>query len=142
MKNIILILFLQVFITNALNAQKLVSNLNDLHKLTENEKMFVNKPISNLLGEIQPTIKRVIGSPFSQNGTSSVIMMYFISYEEKNKLQSQGIEPIHLFIEIKEDFKWNVKERYNNRKLNWSSEDLEKYGNLTVTKISIFGKYY
>jgi hypothetical protein len=141
MKKLFLLLCILV-LGKSMSAQKLVSNLSDLHKLKENEKMFVNKPLSNLLGEIQPTIKRVIGSPFSQNGTSSVIMMYFISYEEKNKLQSQGIEPIHLFIEIKEDFKWNVKERYNNRKLNWSSEDLEKYGNLTVTKISIFGKYY
>jgi hypothetical protein len=141
MKKLFLLLCILVLV-KSLSAQKLVSSLSDMHKIKENEAMFVNKPLSNLLGEIQPTIKRVIGSPFSQNGTSSVFMMYFISYEEKNKLQSQGIEPIHLFIEIKEDFKWNVKERYNNRKLNWSSEDLEKYGNLTVTKISIFGKYY
>jgi hypothetical protein len=142
MKKIILILFLQVFVTNALNAQKLVSNLNELNKIKEQEIMFINKPLSYLLGEIQPTIKRVIGSPFSQNGTSSVFMMYFISYEEKNKLQSQGIEPIHLFIEIKEDFKWNVKERYNDRKLNWSIDDLEKYGHLTVLKVAIIGELY
>jgi len=142
MKNIILILFLQIFITNSLNAQKLVSNLNELNKIKEQEIMFINKPLSYLLGEIQPTIKRVIGSPFSQNGTSSVFMIYFISYEEKNKLQAKGIEPIHLFIYIKEDFQWNAKERYDNNKRNWSIDDLEKYGHLTVLKVSIIGELY
>ncbi len=141
MKKLFLLLCILVF-GNNLSAQKLVSNLSDLHKLKENETIFINNPLSNLLGEIQPTIKRVIGSPFSQNGTSSVFMMYFISYEEKNKLQSQGIEPIHLFIEIKEDFKWNAKERYNDRKLNWSIDDLEKYGHLTVTKVAVIGELY
>ena len=142
MKKIILLLFLQVLIINVSTAQKLVSNLSELHKIKEHEKKFINKPLSILLGEIQPSIKKVIGSPFSQNGTSSVFMMYFISDEEKNKLEAKGIKPIHLFIEIKEDFKWNVRERYNNNKRNWSIDDVEKYGHLTVFKVVIIGELY
>lgn len=72
--------------------------------------------MSILLGEIQPSIKKVIGSPSSQNNSSSAFLIYFVSDEEKNKLEAKGIEPIHLFIEIKGDFKWNVKERYNKKK--------------------------
>ena len=142
MKKIILLLFLHVFFINVSTAQKLVSNLSELHKIKEHEKKFINKPLSILLGEIQPSIMKVIGSPFSQNGTSSVFMMYFISDEEKNKLEAKGIKPIHLFIEIKEDFKWNVKERYNNNKRNWSIDDVEKYGHLTVGSVNIIGELY
>ena len=97
--------------------------------------------MSNLLGEIQPSIKKVIGSPSSQNGSNSVVIMYFVSDEEKNKLQAKNIEPIHLFIEINEDFKWNVKERYNIKR-NWSIDDLEKYGHLSVASVDIIGELH
>lgn len=142
MKKFILIILLQVASTNVLIAQKIVTSLSELYKIEKNKSIFINKPLSNLLGEIQPTIKRVIGSPSSQNSSVSAFLMYFINDEEKNKFQSQGIKPIHLLIYIKEDFKWNVKERYNNNKLNWSSEDLEKYGNLTVLDVGVMGELY
>jgi len=142
MKKIILILLIQIIASNILTAQKLVSNLSELHKINEHEKKFINKPLSILLGEIQPSIMKVIGSPSSQNGTSSRFIMFFISDEEKNKLEAKGIKPIHLFIIIKEDFKWNVKERYNNNKRNWSIDDLEKYGHLTVGSVHVNGELY
>ncbi|MFM2393164.1 MAG: hypothetical protein RLZZ546_1146 [Bacteroidota bacterium] len=142
MKKIILILFLQALFTNVSNAQKLISSLSELYKINEYEAKFINKPLSILLGEIQPSIIRVIGSPSSQNNSSSAFMMYFITDEEKNKLEAKGIKPIHLFIIIKEDFKWNVKERYNNNKRNWSIEDLQNYGHLTVTSVDVIGELY
>jgi len=142
MKKIILILLIQIISSNILIAQKLVSNLNELNKLKQHERKFIKKPLSYLLGEIQPTIIKVIGSPSSQNDSFSRFIMYFISDEEKNKLQAKGIEPIHLFIVINEDFKWNVKERYKNNKMNWSIEDLEKYGQLTVASVDIIGELY
>ncbi len=142
MKKIILIILLQVISANVLIAQKLVTNLSDLYKIEENKIMFINKPLSYLLGEIQPTIKRVIGSPSSQNSSVSAFLMYFINDEEKNKLKAKGIKPIHLLIYIKEDFKWDVKDRYNNNKWNWTTEDLDKYGNLTVLDVGIIGELY
>jgi hypothetical protein len=142
MKKIILLLFLQVLIINVSTAQKLVSNISELKKIEEHHSMFVYKPLSYLLSEIEPTIIRVIGSPSSQNNSRSAFLMYFISDEEKNKLQAKGVEPIHLFIYIKEDFQWNVKERYDNNKRNWSIDDLKKYGHLTVLKVSIIGESY
>ena len=141
MKKLFLLLCILV-LGKSMSAQKLVSNLSDMHKLKENEKMFVNKPLSYLLGEIQPKIIKVIGSPSSQNDSYSRFIMYFISDEEKNKLQTKGIKPIHLFIVINEDFKWDVKERYKNNKSNWSIEDLEKYGQLTVASVDIIGEFY
>ena len=138
MKKIILILFIQVIFTNVLNAQKLVSNLNELHKIKENETMFINKPLSNLLGEIQPGIKKVIGSPKSQNGIAyNILIMYFIGEKEKNKLEFIGKPVLKLMIYVKEDFKWNVLERNSQNKIEWSEDDLNKYGNLTVIKISV-----
>jgi hypothetical protein len=142
MKKIILILFLHVFFTNVLTAQKLVSNLSELKNIEEHHSKFVYKPLSYLLSEIQPSIIRVIGSPSSQNNSRSAFLMYFISDEEKNKLQAKGIDPIHLFIYIKEDFQWNVKERYDNNKRDWSIDDLKKYGHLTVLKVAIIGELY
>jgi hypothetical protein len=137
MKKIIPILFLLIS-TSHIKAQKLVSNLSDMHKIKENEAMFINKPLSNLLSEIQPEIKKVIGSPKLQNGTAyNILIMYFITEKEKNKLEFQGKPILKLMIYVKEDFKWNVLERNSQSKIEWSEEDLIKYGNLTVVKISI-----
>lgn len=137
MKKIIPILFLLIS-TSHIKAQKLVSNLSDMHKIKENEAMFINKPLSNLLSEIQPEIKKVIGSPKLQNGTAyNILIMYFITEKEKNKLEFHGKPVLKLMIYVKEDFKWNVLERNSQSKIEWSEEDLIKYGNLTVIKISI-----
>ena len=54
------ILFL--LINYSCKAQQLVQTPNDAYKLKTNEQQFLNKPLKNLLKEIKPEIKFVLGT--------------------------------------------------------------------------------
>ncbi|PWA05279.1 hypothetical protein DB891_17185 [Flavobacterium laiguense] len=62
MKNILktfAILFL--FANNSCKAQQMVQTTKDVYLLKTNDQQFLNKPLKNLLREIKPNIKSVLG---------------------------------------------------------------------------------
>ncbi|MDN3672506.1 hypothetical protein QWY99_05470 [Flavobacterium branchiarum] len=115
-------------------AQQMVQIPNDIYKLKINEQLFLNKPLKDLLKEIKPEIKLVIGTV----DYPSYFSFYFISREELNKKPDGST--LRLYVYVKEPLDWNFDKRPKGKEYQWTEEDLEKYGNLTVTRIRVGGK--
>ena len=133
MKNIfkfIVILFL--FINTSCKAQQMVETPNDAYKLKTNEQQFVNKPLKNLLKEIKPAIKNVLGT----RDNPSYFVFYFISRDEVNHKVKKR-KDISLVVYVKEPLDWDFNKRPQGKEYLWSKEDVEKYENLTVTRIKV-----
>ncbi|WP_374172820.1 hypothetical protein [Flavobacterium tructae] len=138
MKNIIKIIpiFITLLIVNTgCKAQQMVQTPNDVNKLRENEQQFINKPLKNLLKEIKPELK-LVRAEIDQH---SYFSFYFISHKEALKLSIDSI-PLGFYVYIKEPLDWDTDKRPLDIQYKWTKEDLEKYGNLTVTRIKIRGK--
>lgn len=113
----------------------MVQTPNDVNKLQENEQQFINKPLKNLLKEIKPEIK-LFRAEIDQH---SYFSFYFISHNELLRLPTDSI-PLGFYVYIKESIDWDFAKRPKETQYVWTKEDLEKYGNLTVTRIKIRGK--
>ncbi|TDE31487.1 hypothetical protein E0I61_01970 [Flavobacterium ranwuense] len=133
MKNtlkIFAILFL--LINYSCKAQHMVQTIKDVHLLKNNEQQFINKPLKNLLKEIKPEIKNVLGT----KDDPSYFAFNFISRDEI-KRKVIGRKHINLYVYVKEPLKWNFNERPQGKEYLWSKEDVEKYGDLTVIRIKV-----
>lgn len=135
MNDIFKIFVILLFIINtSCKAQQMVQTPQDIYKLKENEQQFINKPLKNLLNEIKPEIKLVLGTldypPF--------FSFYFISREELNK-KTLG-STLRFYVYVKEPLDWNFDKRPKDTAYKWTKEDVEKYGNLTVERIKVSGK--
>lgn len=134
MKNTLKLVLLFSVIHCSCKAQQIVQTPEDVYKLKTNEQQFINKPLKNLLNEIKPEIKLVLGTvdypPF--------FSFYFISREELNK-KTLG-STLRFYVYVKEPLDWNFDKRPKSTAYNWTKEDLEKYGNLTVERIKVSGK--
>ncbi|WDF61887.1 hypothetical protein PQ462_10970 [Flavobacterium sp. KACC 22758] len=138
MKNTIKIipaLLLLLIVNTSSKAQQLVQTPNDVNKLKENEQLFINKPLKNLLKEIKPELK-LVRAEIDQH---SYFSFYFISHDEVLRLPTDSI-PLGFYVYIKETLDWDINKRSKETQYKWTKEDLEKYGNLTVTRIKIRGK--
>ncbi|MCC4920565.1 hypothetical protein [Flavobacterium chungbukense] len=136
MKNTIRIIALFVLLTSTgCKAQQLVQTPADAHKIKTNEQQFLNKPLKDLLKEIKPEIKLVTGNP----EYPSYFSFRFISREELRK-KTDSENTLGLFVYVKEPLDWNFDKRPKGKEYEWSKEDLQKYGNLTVTRIKVIGK--
>lgn len=135
MKNTIKIFAVLLFIINSsCKAQQMVQVPNDVYKLKTNEQQFINKPLKDLLKEIKPEIKLVMGTV----DYPSYFSFRFISREELNKKPSGST--IGLYIYVKEPLDWHFDQRPKGKEYQWTKEDVEKYGNLTVIRIKVVGK--
>lgn len=133
MKNtlkIFAILFL--LINYGCKAQQMVQATKDLHLLKNNEQQFINKPLKNLLKEIKPEIKNVLGTI----GDPSYFAFNFISRDEI-KRKVIGRKHINLYVYVKEPLDWDFNKRPQGKEYLWSKEDVEKYENLTVIRIKV-----
>lgn len=136
MRNTIkLLAFLLIIISTSCQAQQLVQVPNDAYKLKTNEQNFINKPLKDLLKEIKPEIKFVLGTVDSP----SYFTFRFISREELNK-KSSNSATLGVHVYVKESIDWNFDKRSKANEYQWTKEDLEKYGNLTVIRIKVTGK--
>ena len=138
MKNIIKIipaLLLLLIANTSCKAQQLVQTPNDVKKLKDNEQKFINKPLKNLLKEIKPEIK-LFRAEIDQH---SYFSFYFISHTEALKLPMDSIA-LGFYAYIKEPIEWDFDKRPKETQYVWTKEDLEEYGNLTVTRIKTRGK--
>lgn len=110
-------------------SQQLVENINDMHRLKDNETQFINKPLKDLLKEIRPEIKVV----FAYNDPP---FFEFRFITRQQRLNNEG-NKVSLFVDVKDFIDWNWDMRPKGNETLWSKEDAEKYGNLIVTRISI-----
>ncbi|AYN05055.1 hypothetical protein [Flavobacterium sp. 140616W15] len=136
MKNMIktfAILFL--LINPNCKAQQLVQAPNDAYKLKTNEQLFLNKPLKNLLAQIKPEIKFVLGTVDSP----SYFSFRFITREELSR-KSIDDKILGLYVYVKEPLDWDFDKRPKGKEYEWTKADVAKYGNLTVIRIKVIGK--
>jgi hypothetical protein len=137
MKNTIKTLsILFLLLSYGCKAQQMVQTPNEAYKLKENEQQFLNKSLKNLLKEIKPEIKNVSGNI----DTPSFFVYRFVDNEEFNKGIAIGKKPLILCVYVKEPLDWNFDKRPKGEEYQWTKEDVEKYGNLTVIRIKVIGK--
>ena len=137
MKNIsktFAILFL--LLSYGCKAQQMVQTPNESYKLKENEQQFLNKPLKNLLKEIKPKIKFVLGTV----DYPSYFSFRFITREELSR-KSIDDKILGLYVYVKEPLDWDFDKRPKGEEYQWTKEDVEKYGNLTVIRIKVIGKH-
>jgi hypothetical protein len=113
----------------------MVQTPSDAYKLKTNEQQFINRPLKDLLKEIKPEIKLVTGNV----DYPSFFSFRFISREELRK-KTESENTLGLYVYVKETLDWDFDKRPQGKEFEWSKEDLEKYGNLTVTRIKVIGK--
>ncbi|AWK04316.1 hypothetical protein HYN56_08730 [Flavobacterium crocinum] len=130
MKNLFKIIILCLLFCYSSYAQQLVENTKDMSLLKENEFLFVNKPLKDLLKEIRPEIKTVF-----------VIDRYFCfnfrTLDEFKKDEGSIDDSVMLFVYVKDFIEWKWENRPKNTETVWSKEDVEKYGGLQVARIEI-----
>ncbi|MBZ4036837.1 hypothetical protein K6T82_18855 [Flavobacterium sp. 17A] len=132
--NILIVLML--FFYEKGYSQQLVQNINEIHRLKDYEGLFVNKPLKDLLKEIKPQIKTVIGF----NDYPGFFNFRFTTLEQQRLRQGSVQDRVSLYVTIKEQFNWNWEERPKGKEVIWTNEDVVKYGNLTVVKIEVVTK--
>lgn len=138
MKNTIKIFaILFLLLSYGCKAQQMVQIPNEVYKLKENEKQFLNKPLKNILKEIKPDIKIAFGTL----DTPSYFVFRFINIQELNNGGAIGQNNLSLIVYVKEPIEeWSNGKRPKDLELKWTKEDLEKYGNYTVIRIKVIGK--
>jgi hypothetical protein len=129
-KTFVILLFL---IICSCQAQQLVQSSNDAHKLKEKQQQFINRPLKEVLKEIQPKIKTAFGN--NEEG-HSFFSFFFLSPEE-SKRNVVGRKHSNIYVYVKEPIDWNFENRPKGKEYNWTKEDVEKYGNLTVIRIKV-----
>ncbi|AWK04317.1 hypothetical protein HYN56_08735 [Flavobacterium crocinum] len=122
-------LFTILFAMQMVHSQQLVQNIDDINKLKENEAIFINKPLKDLLKEIKPEIRGVFAhsDPYFFN-------FKFITREQRIKKEGNRVS---LFVYVQDMIDWKWENRPKGKETVWTKEDAEKYGNMIVTGISI-----
>lgn len=142
MKHLIKIFTVIFFITNnSCYGQQLMKTVNDAQKLKVNEQMFIEKPLKTLLKNINPEIKMVTATP--SNNTKSRLGYFifrFVDTKQYDSSRQKKKYPLQITVFVKEPFEWSIKDRQVIKKGLWAKEDIEKYGNLTVVGIRVFGE--
>ncbi|MGI8584699.1 MAG: hypothetical protein ACR2KX_21125 [Chitinophagaceae bacterium] len=118
-----------------------MKTLNDAQKIKANEKQFINKPLKDLLKEIKPQIKRVTANP-SKNIQSSVgyFIFNFVDSKQKDSLRAKEKIPVTIVVYVSEYFDWDFQKRKKGKEFVWTKEDEEKYGDLTVVGLRVYGE--
>lgn len=136
MKNILkTFVLICVFMNFSCKAQQMVQTTKDVYKLKANEQQFVNKPLRNLLKEIKPEIKNADGN--NEEG-HSFFGFRFRTLEQRIKNEGNKEDRVSLYVYVKEmPIDWDFDKRPKGKEYQWTKEDIEKYGNLTVIRIKV-----
>nr|WP_315155422.1 hypothetical protein [uncultured Flavobacterium sp.] len=137
MKNTLKILAILLFvINNNCKAQQMVQTTKDLYILKINEQQFINKPLKDLLKEIKPEIKTAVGT----NDNPFFFSFRFTTLEQQKKDEGSKEDRVSLYVYFNKPFDWVFEKRPRGKEIEWTQEDIEKYGNLTVIRIKVIGK--
>lgn len=133
MKKIITFFAILLF-QNSSIAQQMVQSINDLHKLKDNEQLFVNKPLKYLLKEIKPEIKTgtVINNDFT-----FVFCFRFTTFRQQQKKEGSASERVSLLVYVSEFVPWYWIQRPRGNQIVWTQNDAHEYGDSTVIHIEI-----
>ncbi|WP_281235317.1 hypothetical protein [Flavobacterium gelatinilyticum] len=135
MKNILKFTILFCFLIHSdTYAQQMVQNINDLYKLKENEQLFINRPLKNLLQEIKPEIKT--GSVINEKH-SFMFCFRFTTIEQQKKNEGNSTERISLLVQVSEHIPWYWALRPKNKEIIWTHKDSYEYGDMIITHIDI-----
>lgn len=113
-------------------------SVEDVQKLKKNEKLFINKPLKVLLNAIKPEIKYATATTAWTEGLGRFYFK-FVTLEESQKISSRGKKAISIIVYVKDNFEWDSKKRFDEKRFTWDKKDKKNYGNLTVVSISILG---
>jgi hypothetical protein len=123
-------------------AQQMVQLPKDILTVCQKDDQFIGKPLKVLFNEIKPRIILVL---FEEGGDerTSHFTFFFTTKEVFNKYRQQNQFPLRITIVFKEPFKWTWEGRNRSKDhyLDWTKEDEEKYGHLTITSIWVGGEY-
>lgn len=127
-----------VFLTAFSCKAQLVQTVNDVKRLEINQDKFVGKPLSDLLKQIKPEIKRVMIVPGSSQRLTA-LYFYFLSDSDFHKFYKEtGKNPLELRVRLKEyDFKWDPSTRPQDQRYDWTKEDEEEFGKMTVADVKV-----
>ena len=131
-------LFLFVSLTAFSCKAQLVQTVMDAKKLEINKDKFIGKPLSSLLKQIKPQIKSVLVIPGSSEQLST-ICFYFLPHSDIHKFKEEtGKNPVEIWIRLKEyDFKWDPSTRPQDQRYDWTKEDEEEFGKMTVADVKV-----
>ncbi|RUT69585.1 hypothetical protein D0817_15545 [Flavobacterium cupreum] len=132
MESTIKILAILFVINSNCKAQQMIQTHDDIYKLKANEQQFINKPLKNVLKEIKPEIKMA----FAIVDYPSFFAFKFFTATEINR-RVIGRKHNSIYIYVEEPIDWNFDTRIKGKEYQWTKEDLEKYGNLTITRIKV-----
>lgn len=125
---------LLLFVLNySCQAQQMVQTPDDADKLKLNEQQFINKPLKILLKEIKPEIK----SGFATNDEGHYFFSFFFLSPEESSREVIGRKHSNIYIYVKEPIDWDFYKRPKGKEHIWTKEDVEKYGDLIVTRIRV-----
>lgn len=129
------ILFL--LINTNCKAQQMVQTVKDVPLLKTNELQFINKPLKNLLKEIKPEIKTATAI----NDNPFYFFFKFTPLQQLQKDEGRPEDRVSLYVYVKEPIDWKWERRPKGKELDWTKEDAEKYGNLTVIRIKVINSH-
>jgi hypothetical protein len=56
-----------------------------------------------------------------------------------DSLKTKGITPVTIVVYVKEAFEWEIGQRPKGRETNWTANDVNKFGHLTITGLRVYG---
>jgi hypothetical protein len=115
----------------------MVQTPNDAHKLKTNEQQFINRPLKYLLNEIKPEIKTAGAS--NEEG-HQYFSFRFRTLEQLKKNEGSYEDKVSLYVYVKEPIAWKWEQRPKGKELEWTKEDIEKYGDLIVIRIKVINQ--
>jgi hypothetical protein len=135
MKNILrTFALLFILLNHSCSAQQMVQTTKDVYLLKTSEEQFINKPLKNLLKEIKPAIKTAGAS--NEEG-HQFFSFRFRTLEQHKKNEGSYEDRVSLYVYVKDPIDWKWEKRPRGKELEWTKEDIDKYGNLIVVRIKV-----
>lgn len=108
---------------------------------TVSQSQFINKPMKDLLREINTPIKWVNATPSDNfNFRVGYFIFNFVEAKQKEKLNIENKIPVTIVVYVKEYFDWDFQKRPKGKETVWTSEDVKKYENLTIVGFRVYGE--
>lgn len=116
----------------------MVKTVDEIKRVEVNQKKFAGKPLSNLLKQIKPEIKRVMIVPGSSQRLTA-LYFYFLSDSAFHRFYNETQKnPIELRVRLKGyNSKWDPSTRPQGHRFDWTKEDEEAFGKLTIVDIKV-----
>ncbi|KIA99184.1 hypothetical protein OA93_06015 [Flavobacterium sp. KMS] len=133
MKNTLKVFAILLFCNSSIG-QQLVCNTSQVYLLEQNEELFINKRLKDLLKEIKPEIKT---AHVFNNETSSLFGFRFTTLAQQKIGEGAIQDRVTLFVQVKEFIPWNWDGRPKGSEFNWTPNDAQKFADFIVLDIGV-----